>query len=151
MTHLDSGETLTLEHWYSGASSSIENIVLANGKTLAPQQVDALVAGLATIATKPIPFSQLGDEQKLLFATLQSDAWRDQVLYLEGSDVADHLAGKDNDDTLLGGLGNDTLEGGREMTSTASIAGLGVTRLSITTGRGRPIAWCSPTMYGKSN
>ena len=111
MTHLDSGETLTLEYWYSGASSNIENIVLANGKTLAPQQVDALVAGLATIATKPIPFSQLGDEQKLLFSTLLSDAWRDQVLYLEGSDVADHLAGKDNDDTLLGGLGNDTLEG----------------------------------------
>ncbi|AZM81357.1 hypothetical protein EIP87_04780 [Pseudomonas aeruginosa] len=113
VTHLDSGETLTLEYWYSGASSNIENIVLANGKTLAPQQVDALVAGLATIATKPIPFSQLGDEQKLLFSTLLSDAWRDQVLYLEGSDVADHLAGKDNDDTLLGGLGNDTLEGGR--------------------------------------
>ncbi|MBN0864280.1 hypothetical protein JTL79_35920, partial [Pseudomonas aeruginosa] len=99
VTHLDSGETLTLEYWYSGASSNIENIVLANGKTLAPQQVDALVAGLATIATKPIPFSQLGDEQKLLSSTLLSHALGDQVLYLEGSDAAATLAGKQSDDT----------------------------------------------------
>ena len=47
LTLLDSGDTLTVRGWYSGAANQLEHIVLAGGERLAASRVESLVQAMS--------------------------------------------------------------------------------------------------------
>jgi Ca2+-binding RTX toxin-like protein len=98
----DSGETMTVADWGSGAAYRIERIEFADGMVLQGNELDALMMGSA------------GNDS--MVGSVEADVMQG----LGGNDV---LQGGAGDDTLDGGAGDDTLYGGVSGYTAAAGAG----------------------------
>ena len=109
----DTGEKLTLQHWYNSASYQMSAIRFADGTTWTAEDASRLALtirapeGGGSVSGYGTDDTLIGsDKADSLYGNGGNDI-------LNGNKGDDYLYGGAGDDTLIGGTGNDYLEIGR--------------------------------------